>query len=112
MRGQLTDAATGAAGDAWAGSHEDLLTQLEDGGDARLRATQISVAQTLMELSPPEGLEAPSTDDAEEWWDWVQDNRAALDDIIDPASGSTRTLASIATNASNAFDAYQTDAEG
>ncbi|MBF4568320.1 hypothetical protein ITJ57_06005 [Plantibacter sp. VKM Ac-2880] len=112
VRGQLTDAATGAAGDAWAGSHEDLLTQLEDGGDARLRATQISVAQTLMELSPPEGLEAPSTDDAEEWWDWVQDNRAALDDIIDPASGSTRTLASIATNASNAFDAYQTDAEG
>jgi len=42
----------------------------------------------------------------------VQDNRDALDDIIDPASGSTRTLASIATNASNAFDAYQADAEG
>ncbi|AZH83056.1 hypothetical protein EAO79_09205 [Plantibacter sp. PA-3-X8] len=112
VRGQLTDAATGAAGDAWAGSHDDLLTQLEDGGDARLRATQIGVAQTLMELSPPEGLVPPTTNDAEVWWDWVQDNRDALDDIIDPASGSTRTLASIATNASNAFDAYQADAEG
>jgi hypothetical protein len=112
LRGQLTDAATGAAGDAWAGSHDDLLTQLEDGGDARFRATQIGVAQTLMELSPPDGLVPPSTDDAEVWWDWVQDNREALDDIIDPASGSTRTLASIATNASNAFDAYQADAEG
>lgn len=111
IRGQLTDAATGAAGDAWAGSHDDLATQVADGEITRIRATQISVVQMLMELSPPPGLELPQTDDPDQLWSWIEANRDAIDDVFDPTPGSTRTLAELATNSSRTFDAYLTDAE-
>lgn len=111
IRGQLTDAATGAAGDAWAGSHDGLATQVADGEISRIRATQIGVVQMIMELSPPPGLELPQTDDPDQLWTWIEANRDAIDDVFDPTPGSTRTLAELATNSSRTFDAYLTDAE-
>jgi hypothetical protein len=112
VRGQLTDAATGAAGDAWAGSYDDLLTQLEDGEDARKRATQISFARMLVELSPSSGLEPPATNDADVWWEWVKENRLALDDLISDAPNSADTLGARETQLTEKFGQYAEDAKG
>ncbi|SMQ72513.1 hypothetical protein SAMN06295909_2790 [Plantibacter sp. VKM Ac-1784] len=106
IRGQLTDAATGAAGDAWAGSYDDLLTTLEDGKDDRLHATQIGFAQMLLELSPESGLQPPDTDDPDVWWAWVDSHRGDLDDLISEAANSTDKLDVRATQLLEKFNNY------
>lgn len=106
IRGQLTDAATGAAGDAWAGSYDDLLTTLEDGKDDRLHATQIGFAQMLLELSPTSDLQPPVSNDPDVWWEWVDSHRPALDDLISQAANSSDKLDVRATQLLEKFDNY------
>lgn len=111
VRGQLTDAATGAASDLWAGSHDQISANMADGILTRGESTQVQIARTLYELGAVD-VEPPTSTDPQALFDWVDDNRAAFNRAFDTDPNSSLNLKRVAEDANARYAQYSDDAEG
>jgi hypothetical protein len=111
LRGQLTDAATGAASDFWADSHDEVSASIADGTLSRSEGTQVQIARTLFELGAVD-VAPPPSDDPQALFDWVEDNRTAFDRAFDADPNSSLDLERVAGDANARYSLYRNAAEG
>jgi hypothetical protein len=111
IRGQATDAVTGAATEAFGQTHEQLATALGDGKEGRAELAKIQAAQMIVALGLVPDLELPDTDDPVELSLWVENHSPQLNDALNPADGSTQTVGGLGGDYWRIFDSFEKSAD-
>ncbi|KQQ51988.1 hypothetical protein [Plantibacter sp. Leaf314] len=112
VRGQLTDAATGAVSDIWAGSHDDVEAAISDGALTRSQSTQIQIARTLFEFGAVPGVEPPPASDPVAQYAWVEEHRDDFDKAFTGNPNGSLDLNRVAGDADARYSLFRGHAEG